>query len=275
MLYKVLALLALPLMACQKEAITPATGAPPTPPDVPEPVVCRIDESYVNTWTGVDSLAYEYGADGRLLWAEVSSGGQVAYDYLDDKITKSAYTYPEYTISFEGFYSYDARDRLVEVRYPRWYTSLRKGEYRLEVDSFFYDSADRISGMSTWAQVKNHIHDDYLPVLERSYQYDDGGNIDTIVALEYFSSPHLGYLKNTRVTSRQGFTAHRNLLFESPQRSRHLQAISPYLHEREVSQVTDPWGNPKERRESEFIFTPEFIIPEGYYTWSRPYICFY
>ncbi|PPK85072.1 hypothetical protein CLV84_1963 [Neolewinella xylanilytica] len=280
-MYRLIAFALLALVACQKEVPVPE-GEGTRPGGGETPTVCRILETYVNVPTGytdtskveVDTLSHTYSDDGRLLFAELSGSGTVTFHYNQARIDSASYRYPTYGINFKGIYRYDEEGRLAEVRYPNWYTSLRKKESRLEIDSFYYATDGQPTGMSTWAEVSDHITEGYLPVVEREFRYDQGGNIDTIIAKEYYSTPNFGWVANTRVTARAGFTDHRNLLYESPERDFYIPSLSPYLHEREESMVTDPWGNSKGGHVAEFIFTPAYIIPEGYYTWSRPYICF-
>ncbi|WP_157976153.1 hypothetical protein [Lewinella sp. IMCC34191] len=279
-LNRLLYLLFLPLLAlaCEKETIQPAQNLP----GQSEQRVCRITEiPYGNSiylpdtvLTEYDTLRFVYTDDGKLLTADRYEGGQVTFSYEGDRVAGAVYTVPEYAVEFVGIYSYDDEGLLREVRYPNWYTSPRRGESRLEVDSFFYDDTGRRTGMSTWAEVDDHLFTGYVPVVERSYTYDASGNIPQVIELEYYSTQYEGRQANRRVTTRTGFTVYRSLLFESPLRDHHLYAISPYLHEREEFIVTDPRGNRKSYGTADFVFTPEYIIPEGYYTWSRPYTCF-
>ncbi|WP_157974373.1 hypothetical protein [Lewinella sp. IMCC34183] len=265
------------LVACDKEDVSPAM-----PPPGAASTVCRITEMpySISPWTTdsadveYDTLRYSYADDGRLLTADLYGGQRVTFSYDGDRITEAVYTVPEYDLRFVGTYSYDGAGQLREVRYPDWYTSPRRGEHRLEVDSFFYDTDGRRTGMSTWAEVDDHLFTGYVPLVERTYEYDADGNIPRVVALEYYSDQYVGREANRRVTERTGFTPHRSLLYGSPLRDHHTYAISPFLHERETSVVTDPGGNRKSRSETNYVFTPEYIIPEGYYTWGRPYTCF-
>ena len=274
-------LLFLPLLvlACEKETIGPIEENPgPT-----ETSVCRISEQpYVKyyaqtqdtTMIEYDTLRYRYLADGKLYVADLYNGGQVTFSYDGDRVVGAIYTYPEYDLEYIGIYNYDDRGQLREIRYPEWYTSPREGEYRLEVDSFFYDEGGRRTGMSTWAEVDDHLFTGYTPLVERIYDYDTKGNISAMVERKYHSTQYEGRQANVRMTERTGFTPYRSLIYGSPLRDHHLSAISPYLHEYEEFIETDPRGNERSSGYAEYVFTPEHILPEGYYTWGRPYICF-